>query len=35
MIPETINRIGEPHGYFLVLLDISIPREYADISYQV
>ena len=33
MIPKFINRTGIPHGYFLDLLDISIPHEYADVSY--
>ena len=33
MIAKFINTIGIPHGYFLDLLDISIPHEYADISY--
>ena len=33
MTAKSINRIGIPHGYFLDLLDISIPHEYADISY--
>ena len=33
MIPKSINRIGIPNGYFLDLLDISIPYEYADVSY--
>ena len=33
MIAKTINRIGIPHGYFLDLLDISIPHEYAEVSY--
>ena len=29
MTAKSINRIGIPHGYFLDLLDISIPHEYA------
>ena len=29
MMSKSINRIGIPHG----ILDISIPHEYADISY--
>ena len=33
MTAKTINRIGIPHGYFLDLLDISIPREYAKCYY--
>ena len=33
MIAKSINRIGIPHGYFLNRLDISIPHEYADVSY--
>ena len=33
MIAKSINRIGIPRGYFSDLLDISIPHEYADISY--
>ena len=33
MIAKTINRIGIPHGYFLDLLDISIPYEYAKCYY--
>ena len=33
MIAKTINRIGIPHGYFLDLLDISIPCEYAKCYY--
>ena len=33
MMAISINRIGIPHGYFLDLLDISIPHEYADVSY--
>ena len=33
MIAKSINRIEIPHGYFLDLLDISIPHEYADVSY--
>ena len=33
MMAKSINRIGIPHGYFLDLLDISIPYEYADVSY--
>ena len=32
MTAKSINRIGIPHGYFLDLLDISIPHEYADVS---
>ena len=30
---KSINRIGIPHGYFSGFLDISIPHEYADVSY--
>ena len=33
MMPKSINRLGIPHSYFLDLLDISIPHEYADVSY--
>ena len=33
VIAKSINRIGIPHGYFSDLLDISIPHEYADVSY--
>ena len=33
VIAKSINRIGIPHGYFSHLLDISIPHEYANISY--
>ena len=33
MIAKSINVIGIPHGYFLGLLDISTPHEYADVSY--
>ena len=32
-IARSINKIGIPHGYFLDLLDISSPHEYADVSY--
>ena len=34
MIAKSINRFGISHGYFLNLLDISAPHEYADISYK-
>ena len=30
-----MNRIGIAHGYFLDLLDVSIPHEYADIAYYI
>ena len=33
MIAKTITRIVIPHGYFLDLLDISIPHEYAKCYY--
>ena len=33
MKAKSVNMIVIPHGYFLNLLDISIPYEYADISY--
>ena len=33
VIAKSINRLGIPHGYFSALLDISIPHEYADVSY--
>ena len=33
VIYKSINKLGIPHGYFLDLLDISIPHEYADVSY--
>ena len=33
MIAKSINVKGIPHGYFLVLLDIFTPHEYADISH--
>ena len=33
VIAKSINRIGIPHGYFSDLLCISIPHEYADVSY--
>ena len=33
MIAKSINRIGILHGYFSGLLDISIPHEYAVVSY--
>ena len=33
MIAKFINRIEIPYGYFLHLLDISIPHECADVSH--
>ena len=33
MIAKTINKIGIPHGYFVDLLDISIPHEYDKCYY--
>ena len=30
---KSINRIRNSLSYFLNLLDISIPHEYADVSY--
>ena len=33
VIAKSINRIGIPHGCFSGLLDISIPHEYAEVSY--
>ena len=33
MTAKSIKRFGIPHGYFLDLLDISVPHEYADVCY--